>query len=93
MATLGLLPASGTKYVIQPDRAEENSHRAHQDHEIGGKKIHNEFMRIVEAIGSCERVNPQKQKKDRKGPYHDMLTPPPGCVCRENGEYPLIFIF
>jgi hypothetical protein len=54
------------KMSMNLKRRVENSDETYQNHETGGKKIHNELQRILEMKGADQGLDAEYEKKERK---------------------------
>jgi hypothetical protein len=54
----------------------ENSDDTYQNHETGGKEIHDELQRVLEMKGADQGLDAKYEKKDRKKEDQDHFPPP-----------------
>jgi hypothetical protein len=54
----------------------EDSNDTHQNHETGGKEIHDEFQRVLEMKGADQGLGAEYEKKKRKKTNQDHFPPP-----------------
>jgi hypothetical protein len=54
----------------------EKSDDTHQNHETGGKEIHDEFQRVLEMKGADQGLDAKYEKKERKKADQDHFPPP-----------------
>jgi len=54
----------------------EDSDDTHQNHQTGGKKIHDEFQRVCEMKGADQVPDAEEKKKERKNSDQDHFAPP-----------------
>ncbi|MBU4370784.1 MAG: hypothetical protein KKH02_10535 [Proteobacteria bacterium] len=54
----------------------EDSDDTHQNHQTGGKKIHDEFQWVYKMKRTNQVFDAEDEKKKRKKSYQDYFSPP-----------------